>query len=156
MREQGVKRKAEWQRFLAPVQSRVTRQQGTELANASGRHRDFNASGTFHCECCGKALVSSHAKIVAKSEWPAFLAPIAKERVRTAKDIIHFTILKDVLCSNCDAHLGYVYNDGRLPAGVHYFINAVVVTFDESCGRTAETALASNERSASLGERGPV
>ena len=156
MHETVVKHKAGWQGFLTPVQNRVTRQQGTELAHASGRHRDFNASGIFHCVCCGKALVSSHAKIVAKSEWPAFLAPIAKEHVRTAKDIIHFTVLKDVLCSNCNAHLGYVYNDGRLPAGVHYFINAVVLTFDESGGRTAETALPSNERSASLGERGPV
>ena len=156
MHENVVKRKADWQRLLSPVQNRVTHQQGPELAHASGRHRDFSASGIFHCVCCGKTLVSSHAKIVAKSEWPAFLAPVAKERVRTAKDIVHFTVLKDVLCSNCNAHLGYVLNDGRLPAGVHYFINAVVVTFDERGGCTAETVLPSSERAASLGERGPV
>jgi peptide-methionine (R)-S-oxide reductase len=155
MHEKMVKRKDDRQRLLMPAQNRVTRQNGTDPA-PSCRHREFNASGLFHCVCCGNVLVSSHAKIVATYKWPEFLDPKAKEHVRTANDILSRTVRNDVLCSNCNAHLGYVCNDGRLPAGVHYFINSVVLTFDESGGRNAETALASNERTASIGERGPV
>jgi len=156
MHEKAVKREAEWQRLLTLEQKQVTRQQSTEPVHSSGRHRDFNASGLFYCVYCGNTLTSSHAKIVAKYKWPEFLDAIAHERIRTANDIFHLTVRKDVMCSNCNAHLGYVYNDGRLPAGVHYFINSVVLTFDESNGRNAETAPASDERSISQGKRGPV
>jgi len=148
MHKKLVERKAGRQQLLMPAQNRLTRQQGAEPEH-SGRYRDLIGSGLFHCACCGNVLVSSHAKIVATYEWPEFLDPKANEHIRTANDILYRTVRNDVLCSNCNARLGYVCNDGRLPAGVNYFINSVVLTFDESGSRNAETALASNERIAS-------
>lgn len=148
MHEKMARRKDDWRQHLPPEHDPGARRHGIEPAD-SGRHRAFNASGIIHCVYCGNALVSSNAKIVAKSKWPEFLAPIATERVKSANDIFSLTVRKDVLCGNCNARLGYVCNDGRIPASVHYFINSVVLTFNECSGCNAETALVSNKRSTS-------
>jgi peptide-methionine (R)-S-oxide reductase len=137
MCERTVRSEAEWRRVLTPEQYAVTRQKGTEPAY-QGRYCDFSGVGVYRCVCCGNALFSSGAKFGVRSKWPTFWAPLAPENVRTAGDIRHFMIRNEVLCARCDAHLGYVFEDGRPPAGVRYFINSCALLFVGNRGRSRE------------------
>lgn len=118
---------AEWQ-YLTPEQYRITRQKGTEPPY-SGRYNNCNGNGTYHCVCCGNALFSSTAKFNVLSKWPTFWAPVSCKSVKTAKDISHFMIRNEVSCSQCSAHLGYVFEDGRPPIGIRYFVNSASLSF---------------------------
>ncbi len=123
-----AKRKVEWLGNLTPEQYRITQQKGTEPAY-SGRYHDFNANGMYRCICCGNDLFSSGAKFSARAKWPAFWAPAGTRSVKTSKEIFHFMVRNEVCCARCDAHLGYVFEDGRPPTGVRYFINSAALSF---------------------------
>ena len=140
MREKMVMSETEWQRVLTPEQYAVTRRKGTEPAYA-GRYCDFTGIGVYRCVCCGNALFSSRSKYATRSKWPTFWEPVAKENVTTTKEILHFMIRNEVLCACCDAHLGYMFEDGRPPSGVRYFINSCALTFVGSRGRSSHAAV---------------
>lgn len=124
------KRKADEteRQYLTAEQYYITRQKGTEPP-FSDRYHIFNGDGTYHCVCCGNALFSSATKHKVLSKWPTFWAPISVRSVKTAKEIFHFMIRNEVSCSQCDAHLGYVFEDGRPPVGVRYFVNSASLSF---------------------------
>jgi len=139
MLEKVFKNDAEWRRILTPDQYRITREKGTERA-WSGRYHDFNGTGVYQCVCCGNRLFSSREKYTVPGKWPMFWAPLAPRNVKTRREIFHFIIRNEVLCSRCDAHLGYVFEDGRSPAGVRYFINSAALSFRENCLRARRPA----------------
>jgi peptide-methionine (R)-S-oxide reductase len=123
-----MQERAEWRRKLTWEQYRITRLKGTEAAY-SGIYHDFNERGMYHCVCCGNALFSSAAKFKGKAKWPTFWVPLSNVSVKTEKEILHVMVRKEVVCHGCDAHLGYVFEDGRPPTGVRYFINSAALNF---------------------------
>jgi peptide-methionine (R)-S-oxide reductase len=141
MRERMVKSEAEWREILTPEPFAVTCRKQTEPVY-TGRYCDFQGGGVYRCVCCGNALFNSGAKFEARSKWPTFWAPVAQENIRTARDILHFMIRHQILCACCDAHLGYLFEDGRPPAGVRYFINSRALTFVGMRGRAEHASLA--------------
>ena len=130
MHGQTMKSESEWRRMLTPEQYRVTRQKGTEPPY-SGRYHYFNKSGVYRCVCCGNDLFSSEAKFGAKSKWPVFWTPAGINSVSTVTETFHLMVRNEVTCARCDAHLGYVFEDGRPPTGLRYFINSAALMFVE-------------------------
>jgi len=123
-----IKTDAEWKKELTPEQYNVLRQKGTEYAGTSS-YTDLHDKGTFECAGCGLPLFSSEQKFDSGTGWPSFWAPITKENVIEEVDRSLGMTRTEVLCAQCDGHLGHLFDDGPNPSGLRYFMNGVALKF---------------------------
>jgi peptide-methionine (R)-S-oxide reductase len=113
----------EWRDELTPEEYEVTRCSGTERA-FTGLYWDTKTPGLYRCKCCGTALFDSNTKSDSGSGWPSFFAPISPDVVATREDDSMMMRRIEVLCANCDAHLGHVFPDGPRPTGLRFCMNS--------------------------------
>lgn len=124
MNEEEIKKK------LTPEQYKVLREKGTE-APFSGKYVHEEKDGMYKCVVCGNQIFSSEAKFDSGTGWPSFDQAIPGS-IKEIADEAHGMHRIEIVCANCDSHLGHVFDDGPTVTGKRYCINSVCLDLEEN------------------------
>ncbi|KRX01392.1 Mss4-like protein [Pseudocohnilembus persalinus] len=119
--------KEELKKRLTPQQWNVTQNADTDKPFSHEYDKKFD-KGEYQCIVCFVKLFNSDQKFDSACGWPAFFDGL-KENIIEKEDTSFGRIRTEVLCKNCHAHLGHVFNDGPKPTGIRYCINGSSVHF---------------------------
>jgi peptide-methionine (R)-S-oxide reductase len=126
-----IKTSAEWRKQLPPGVFDITRNADTEIA-FTGKYWNLHDQGIYRCICCDNALFDSATKFESGTGWPSFWAPLAAENVTETRDSTFGMARTAIACTECDAHLGHVFDDGPQPTGLRYCMNSASLRFVKS------------------------
>ena len=96
----------------------------------TGIYNDHWQEGTYCCACCEQPLYLSSTKFNAGCGWPSFYQEV-EGAVKSKPDLSHGMNRIEILCANCDSHLGHVFDDGPQPTGKRHCVNSLSLLFKE-------------------------
>jgi peptide-methionine (R)-S-oxide reductase len=123
MNEEEIKKK------LTPEEYKILREKGTEMPG-TGKYLHEKREGTYNCKVCGSALFSSDAKFDSGTGWPSFDQALPGA-VRFVHDEAHGMDRTEIVCTNCNSHLGHVFDDGPSTTGKRFCLNSACLDLEE-------------------------
>lgn len=122
--------KEELKKRLTDMEYKVTQDKGTE-APFSGEYVHTKDSGTYNCKVCGNPLFVSSAKFDSGTGWPSFDEALPGA-VNFITDDSHGMNRTEVVCANCRAHLGHVFEDGpKETTGKRFCMNSCALDLEK-------------------------
>ena len=111
----------------------VLKDKGTERP-FTGKFDSFFEKGVYKCKNCGAVLFKSDSKYDAGCGWPSFFESVNEDAIKYQEDNSIFGRPRvEILCSNCDGHLGHVFEDGpKEKTGLRYCVNSISLDFDST------------------------
>jgi methionine-R-sulfoxide reductase len=112
---------------LTPEEQQVILRKGTEMPFTGKLTEHFEPGGHYVCKQCDAPLYTSEHKFHSNCGWPAFDDEI-EGSVRRESDADGFRI--EILCTNCDGHLGHVFEgEGLTAKNIRHCVNSVSMKF---------------------------
>jgi len=123
---------SEWLDLLGQERYNVMRKKGTERPY-SGAYLSEERKGIYCCAACKEPLFKSEDKYRERnSGWPSFTQPLESKKVYYLEDRRLSFKRYEVLCRQCDSHLGHIFKDGPPPKYFRYTINSIALIFESS------------------------
>ncbi len=123
--------KEEWKEKLSPEEYHILREAGTEPAFRNAFY-DNKKEGIYYCGGCSLPLYSSNTKFDSGTGWPSFYAPIDPKLVERKMDRRYGMERVEVVCAQCDSHLGHIFPYEGVPTEERHCLNSLALDFKQT------------------------
>ena len=118
-----------WKNKLDKFSYSILREAGTEMP-FSGKYHMFFEEGYYKCKGCGNKLFDSKSKFKSGCGWPSFDKCIDGSIIYKEDKSLNRK-RTEILCAECNGHLGHVFDDGPTETGARYCVNSASLNFNK-------------------------
>lgn len=117
-----------WKEVLTAEEYHVLREKGTERP-FTGKFNNHFEKGVYSCKGCDQDLFDGTMKFESHCGWPSFDNEIEGGKITKLNDTSHGMQRTEIICANCNSHLGHLFNDGPTSSKLRYCVNSISINF---------------------------